>query len=257
MTFQIGVIIPTLNSGETLKWTLNSLLSQNRCDVQIIVVDSGSIDGTGDICREWGIKKVYALPGNMYHAINIGMKMLDTKWITYLNSDDLVYADSYARMIECGERTNADLVYGHCNYIDWAGSIIYAQKAAPKCLLKGLFRAGVMGFAQPATIYRQRVYTELDGFSEIYRHISDFEYYDRAFQSGYAFNRIMHPVAAFRVHPGQISSASDQVNAEKQRLFASTRYRKDYVGMLSCNLWRIYNVLYYARRAYRKLKGAE
>jgi glycosyltransferase involved in cell wall biosynthesis len=257
MTSQIGVIIPTLNSAATLKWTLLSLLSQNKCDVQIIVVDSGSTDGTDDICREWGIKKVYAPPGNMYHAINIGMKMLNTKWLAYLNSDDLVYGDSYAEMIECGERANADLVYGHCNYIDLAGRYIYAQKAAPTYMLAGLFRAGIMGFAQPATIMRQKVFVELGGFNEEYRHISDFELFDRAYQAGYAFVQYAQAVAAFRVHAGQISSAHDQVSAEKQQLFTAKMAHNKCNGIFSQILWRVYNAPYYASRAYRKLKGDE
>src|SRR5215469_16640666 len=96
---QIGVVVPTLNSAATLHWTLCSLRTQRDVSIEIIVADSGSTDETPDICKFWGVQTIYVPPGNMYRAINAGLRQFDTEWVTYLNSDDVVYPNSYARLV--------------------------------------------------------------------------------------------------------------------------------------------------------------
>ena len=59
---------------------------------------------TLEICRKWGVPTFYVPPGNMYRAINQGLRQMDMEWITDMNSDDLVYAQSYARMLALGNR---------------------------------------------------------------------------------------------------------------------------------------------------------
>src|ERR1700676_1116984 len=107
---QIGVVVPTLNSSATLMWTLCALPSQKDVTLEIIVADSGSEDGTLDICTSWDVPTIYVPPGNMYRAINVGLRLMHADWFTYLNSDDLVYPHSYARLLTLGEEKRASLV---------------------------------------------------------------------------------------------------------------------------------------------------
>jgi len=52
--------------------------------------------------------------------------MLNTEWVTYLNSDDVVYGDAYARLIMLGNEEKADVVYGHYDYVDYFGRFLYS-----------------------------------------------------------------------------------------------------------------------------------
>ena len=61
---------------------------------------------------------------------NVGMRLLDMEWITYLNSDDIVYRDAYSRLMKLGNRKRADVVYGHSDFIDWDGRFKYSFMAA-------------------------------------------------------------------------------------------------------------------------------
>ena len=79
---QIGVVVPTLNSAATLTWTLCSLRSQRDVSVEMIVADSGSVDGTLNICKFWDVRTIYVPPGNMYRGINAGLRQLDAEWVT-------------------------------------------------------------------------------------------------------------------------------------------------------------------------------
>src|SRR6266511_3523577 len=112
----VGVVIPTLNSAGTLEAALYSALQQDGCATDVIVADSGSTDGTLEICSRWKVRTVYVPPGNMYRAINEGVRLLDSPWVAYLNSDDFVYGDGYARLVARGETAGADVVYGNGDY---------------------------------------------------------------------------------------------------------------------------------------------
>ena len=114
---QIGVVVPTLNRASTLPWTLHSLTSQRGLTPEILVADSGSMTGPLIFAGIGGTHN-HVPPGNMYRAINAGIRQFNSEWVTYLNSDDVVFPNSYARLVNCGEEKHADLVYG-----DWTSWI--------------------------------------------------------------------------------------------------------------------------------------
>ncbi len=160
---QIGVVVPTLNSAATLTWTLCSLRSQRDVTLEIIIADSGSTDGTADICKFWDVRTIYVPPGNMYRAINTGLRQLDAEWVTYLNSDDSVYPDSYSRLVARGEEQHASFVYADCDFVDYEGRFLFVMKSPAPHRLPGLVRLsplfrGRVGFGQPAAVYRKTVF---------------------------------------------------------------------------------------------------
>ena len=123
---QIGVVVPTMNSASTLQWTLCSLRSQRDITLDVIVADSGSQDGTVDICKAWGVPTIYVPPGNMYRAINAGLRVMESDWVTYLNSDDIVYPDSYA-----GCYYNCCDCCGPC-YRSYQSNVVYMEFHSPR-----------------------------------------------------------------------------------------------------------------------------
>ncbi|MGE5357846.1 MAG: glycosyltransferase [Bacteroidales bacterium] len=215
----LGVVIPTRNSAATLESTLLSLASQRGVTISVIVADSQSTDGTLEICRRWGLRSVDVPPGNMYRAINAGMRLLATPWLTYLNSDDLAYADGYARLVALGEQRGLDIVYGHGEFLDARGHFVRRQASFGPALVRRQLAAGTMPFLQPAAIFRHQVYWHLGGFDERYTHIADYDFYARAAAARLEFGRVAGgPVAAFRVHGSQLSAAQKPVaDAEKRR----------------------------------------
>src|SRR5580692_7524609 len=82
------VVVPTLNSAATLDWTLMSLTAAG--DIRVIVADSFSTDETPQVCRRWNVELINVPAGNMYKAINAGLRLATTEWLAYVNSDDWV-----------------------------------------------------------------------------------------------------------------------------------------------------------------------
>ncbi len=252
-TNEIGVVVPTWNSAITLDWTLLSLRSIQKCYTKIIVADSGSTDGTLEICERWGVDSIYVPPGNMYRAINAGMQHLNVSWLTYLNSDDMVYGEAYERLIRRGDVSKADVVYGGCDYVDSQGRFLYSFHPASPRSLKALFRLGNMGFAQPSAIFRKEVFEQLGGFSESYRQVSDADFYTRAAEAGKLFARLEAPsVCSFRLGQNQLHHKEASIHQEEKKKQRASIQRKaamtDWLALLQ---WRMGNLSNYTIRFLR------
>jgi glycosyltransferase involved in cell wall biosynthesis len=215
---RLGVVIPTRNAAATLGWTLRSLSSQERAMVDVVVVDSDSTDATIAICDEWHLARLRVPPGNMYTAVNAGMRALATPWLTYLNGDDLVYADGYARLLARGESRTLDVVYGDADFIDGTGRLLYSQAALGPRLARALLASGRMPFAQPAAVFRREVFERLHGFDDRFRHIADYDFYARAAAAGFRLGKVpAPPVAAFRILATQLSTVQEGLVDEEKR----------------------------------------
>lgn len=178
-------------------------------DIRIIVVDSGSTDGTLDICKRWDVEVLYTEPGNIYRAINVGLNRCDTEWLGYINSDDWLYLNSLERLIEQGNISKADVVYGRCDFTDDCGRFIYSFTPPQPSQLISIFKAGTvsLGFAQQSAIFRNSLYRKLQGFNEDYRLGSDKEFYFRAIKLDATFEFMSGlPVTCFRIHKNQLSN---------------------------------------------------
>jgi glycosyltransferase involved in cell wall biosynthesis len=245
---RIGVVVPTLNSASTLPWTLLSLRSQRDVTLEIIVADSGSQDGTLDICKSWGVETIYVTPGNMYRAINAGLRQMDAEWVTYLNSDDIVYPQSYARLVARGEQQRASLVYGDCDFLDYEGRFLFMVKSPPPRRVPGMVRlsrhlSGRLGFKQPAAIYQRIAFQELEGFDERYSFIADYDFFFRLVTSGRAIAKLERPtVAAFRLHPSQRSRREATSLRDEMKSFRkAANVRASPLDLFDELYWRLQN----------------
>jgi glycosyltransferase involved in cell wall biosynthesis len=249
----ISCVVPTLNSAATLDTTLLSLRTQKDVDVHILVVDSGSTDATLEICQRWNVPSIYEAPGNMYQAINSGLRQCTTEWITYLNSDDWIYSDSYARLLARGEQQKADLVYGHHDFVDGQGRFMCSLSAARPQHILPLFRAGELGFIQPAAIYRRTLYSRLNGFDETYALCADGDFFIRAALSGAAFARLNGaPVVAFRMHQQQQTQRKWAALAqEKQQIATALVSPPSALDTALKTIWRARNLPHYSIRLLR------
>lgn len=254
MTPTLRCVVPTLNSATTLDMTLLSLCSQQQINVDIQIADSGSTDGTLEICQRWQVPTIYTPPGNMYRAINAGLRESHCEWMAYLNSDDWLYTDSLARLVAQGEATNADVVYGNCDYTDGQGRFVYSLAAAKPAHLLPLFRKRCMGFAQQSAIFRRRAYEQLQGFDESFVYRADGDFYVRALLAGLRFAHLEGPsVACFRLHEKQFSNRGlELTEVEAERIFNTPQMKAGITDGLIFTGWRLMNLPHYLIRILRE-----
>jgi len=113
----ISIITIVYNSKNDLEKTIKSVLNQKYKNIEYIIIDGGSTDGTLDIINKYQeeIDKVISEPDNgIYDAMNKGLKHISGKWVNFLNAGDLFYDNNILNNIFQNLQQGTKLIYG-----DW------------------------------------------------------------------------------------------------------------------------------------------
>src|SRR5699024_4953921 len=115
MQIKYSVIIPVYNAEKTLKRCLDSLLGQKRQDVEIILINDGSSDRSGEILDEYRRKygSIVSLEqenSGVSAARNRGLNAAMGSYILFVDSDDYVSEDYFNVIDEAGEKEDSDLI---------------------------------------------------------------------------------------------------------------------------------------------------
>lgn len=200
----LGIVIPTLNSERFLEHTLISLKVLISAGAQVLIVDSDSTDQTLQIAERHGVEVINEPAGNMYRAINRGIESLDNRWVTYINSDDLLYSDSIINAL-AHLGPSVDLIYGNIDYIDETGRYLHGWRS-PRVQLLSRSLTISNPFPQQGTLFRREVWRGLSGFDVGYKYVSDRDFFTRLFLGGYRCGKYTgNRMAAFRLHGAQFS----------------------------------------------------
>ncbi|MDI9589666.1 MAG: CDP-glycerol glycerophosphotransferase family protein [Acidobacteriota bacterium] len=113
----VSCIVPMYNVREDVAECIDSIINQTLKDLQIILVDDGSTDDTGDIAREFALRypnvEYHRKPnGGLGHARNYGVRYARGEWLMFPDSDDIIVEDALEGMVDLGERHHSDMVIG-------------------------------------------------------------------------------------------------------------------------------------------------
>ena len=119
---KISVITTVLNARETLPDALESLWSQDYPDIEHIVIDGGSTDGTLALIESHRhrIDYISSEPDEgLYDAFNKGIRAATGDIVGFLHADDLFASPTVlSELVECMTQGDATLVYGDLRYVD-------------------------------------------------------------------------------------------------------------------------------------------
>ncbi|MCD6317842.1 glycosyltransferase [Candidatus Aerophobetes bacterium] len=118
----VSIITVVLNRKNTIEFAIKSVLSQTYPNIEYIIVDGGSTDGTIDVIKKYNkyISKWISEPDNgIYDGMNKGLKLAEGEIIGFLNSDDL-YANEnvIGTVVKAIEENSADCCWGDLVYVD-------------------------------------------------------------------------------------------------------------------------------------------
>lgn len=156
----VSSIIPAHNAAGTITETLQSVLSQNRADMEVIVVDDGSTDGTPErvAATDPRIELIRQPHAGVSAARQAGTRIAQGRYLKYVDADDLLAAGCLQTQIDRIETTNADVVYGAWAYLrqqNNAGG--YRQGPIVRARAVGdLEEAVLRGFWCPTAAYLMR-----------------------------------------------------------------------------------------------------
>ena len=94
----ISIIIPVYNVSKYLDKCLQSVVSQTYSNIQIILVNDGSTDNSGEICERWKkkdnrIEVIHKKNGGLSNARNVGIEKAQGKYLMFVDSDDIISID--------------------------------------------------------------------------------------------------------------------------------------------------------------------
>jgi len=179
---KVTIITVTYNSSKYLEDCINSVVKQNYPDIEHIVVDGGSTDGTIDIIKKFEShisKWISEKDNGMYDALNKGMKMATGEVIGILNSDDVLASeDVITEIVNSFAKYKVDSVYGDLTYVEQNNTekILRFWKGGE--YNRNRFVYGWMP-AHPTFYIRREVVNELGGYESHYFTAADYEFMSR------------------------------------------------------------------------------
>lgn len=184
---KVSIITATYNSAATLKDTIDSVVRQDYDDIEYIVVDGGSTDGTTDIIRsfeasdELDMKWVSERDRGIYDAMNKGIDLATGDVVGILNSDDYFTSDDViSKMVGSFTDSNIDAVYGDIHFIHDGEPDRVTRYYSSRMFRPFWIRFGFMP-AHPSLYVRREVYDKVGPYKLDYKIGSDFEMIVRMF----------------------------------------------------------------------------
>lgn len=129
----VSVIVPVYNVERYIKKCIDSILNQTYRNLEIILVDDGSTDGSSKMCDEYArndtrILVIHKANGGQSEARNIGISESKGDYIFFVDSDDYIEYNAIKTMLEIAENKNADMVIADIYSVNEKGEILNEGK---------------------------------------------------------------------------------------------------------------------------------
>jgi GT2 family glycosyltransferase len=211
----VSVIVPTRDRRELLATTLYSVLWQRDVQLEVIVVDDGSIDDIERMVTDLGDARVtmvrHAVPKGPSAARNSGAQRARGEWIGFVDDDDVWAPDKLARQIRAAEQSGSEWVYVGAVNIDARLEIVSAHASpTPDQVVAALPRYNPIPGGGSNVILTHRLLTEVGGFDERFSPCEDWELWARLARLAPPA-LVAHPLMGYRLHDGSTSLDTERV----------------------------------------------
>jgi glycosyltransferase involved in cell wall biosynthesis len=223
---RISIVTISFNQGAFLERALESVLTQTHPDVEHIVVDPGSTDGSREIIERYRqrLAGVVLEPDTgPPDGMNRGFARATGDVYGFVNADDMLLPHAAAGAADAFRRNPAvDVVYGHGYVVDGADAVLrrfHSTRFTP-----WRFAYGAANVMQQATFVRRDAFAAVGGFNPENRAIWDAELLVDLALAGHRFLRVDEYWGLFRLHPDSISGSGagmDPKRAAREGPFAA------------------------------------
>ena len=197
---KISVVVPAYQHAAYIEAAIDSILSQEDCQVEVLVFDGGSKDGTVEILQNYGSKITWtsAPDGGQTDAINKGLHQASGEILAYLNSDDIYFPGALARVAaHFQDHPKCELLYGDAWHLHEDGSKM-ERYPTEKWDYNRLFETCFI--CQPASFWRRRLIERVGVFDERFDFSMDYEFWLRAGASAHVDYLPGQELAGSRLH---------------------------------------------------------
>lgn len=213
----ITIVMPTFNQGGFIETALMSVLGQQGNDVELVVYDALSTDGTPAVLERYRDRLTWIREKDrgMVDAINKGLTAAGGEVLAWLNSDDAYLPGALAQVRAAFETDpGLDFVYGDALEIDAAGRIFTPNLFTEECTPERYLHSHNF-ICQPTMFFRRRVLEKVGPLREDLLWTMDYEWFARFFLRGLRGRLLPRFLAANRDYP-----------VTKTNTGGATRYRE-------------------------------
>ncbi len=246
---KITVITPSYNQAEYLERTIQSVLDQNYPNLEYLIFDAGSTDGSVDIIKKYE-SRLTAWNSGPDHgpadAVNKGLRMATGEIVGWLNSDDAYTENALFRVAE-KFLTGADVAYGHALYVDGSDRPVAMDHGYQKTKIYLGYQQAfdqmlrywetVYLIPQPSVFWKKDIMDRYGRLDEHYQFIFDYEYFLRLTKNGIRFSLIDEVQALYRIHDASKTSSFDAFYKE---LYEHSRKHMRWDKKTKISFWNYY-----------------
>jgi glycosyltransferase involved in cell wall biosynthesis len=250
MTFKmpkVSIVTISFNQAAFLERAIRSVLDQDYPNIEYIVVDPGSTDGSRELIDRYTarIARTILEPDNgAADGLNKGFSASTGDILGFLNSDDILYPGAVSTAVEfLRSHPDVDVVSGHAKVIgpdDRVLRLVYSDRMSVK---RFVYRGVVL--VQPSTFFRRSAYERVGGFNVANQASWDGELFLEMARLGSRFSRCDDIWSGYRLHRLSITaskrmqdSATEQRDLMFQRVTGRRANRLDMLGNRLCRIWK-------------------
>jgi len=178
LNMKISIVVAVYNGAETLQRCLDSIANQTYPNIELIMMDAGSIDGTVNIIKanESIISYWESKPDRgIYHAWNKALDHVSGEWVCFLGSDDeFAYADAISDMVNLSQEKDCNFISGKMEIIHCEGNILKGEPWDIHAMRKW------QNIAHPGALHHSELFEQFGCFDEQYKISGDYDFLLRA-----------------------------------------------------------------------------
>jgi glycosyltransferase involved in cell wall biosynthesis len=228
--------MPVYNGERWLESSALSVIEQNFSDLELVIVDDGSLDKTPDIVAELTaadrrVRSLRKENSGIADSLNQGIAAARGEWICRLDADDLALPDRIERQLALATANpSAVLIGGDLATIDSDGSVVraYSYPTEHNRLVKQLVHGGRF-FAHSAIMFRRDRAVALGGYRRRITRAEDHDLWMRLAETG-TLHSVGTKVIHYRLHEAQASYLDGGIRQSIDKLIAVTSYHLRRLG---------------------------
>lgn len=235
---RITVVTPSYNQAAYLERTITSVLSQGYPNLEFIIIDGGSTDGSVDIIKRYSSHLAFwesKIDSGQSNAINKGLQLATGDWVCFQNSDDIFYPGAFFLVAEATMRSSElDLIIGDINLIDEADSLIRRM-----CYVKPTYMSLIaegMVLTNQAAFWKRSAHDKAGYLNENLHYGFDYEWFLRLLKYTNKTHHIPQVLGALRLH------------SETKTSLNQNRFKVEYSEILAGRRLNKFHKLYYVLR---------
>jgi glycosyltransferase involved in cell wall biosynthesis len=223
---RLSIVTPSFNSIHTIRATIDSVASQDYSDVEHIVVDGGSTDGTIEVLKGCSkLRWVSEKDEGHYHAMDKGTRMASGEVVAILNADDCYRPGVLSEVAAAFKKhPDWDALFGDIVFVDGDGQEIFRREEA--MFDPQIIRYGFNPVNHQTLFLKKAVYLRLGGYRyKEYKNCCDYEYVMRLIRARCRVGHIPVYIVNYRYHDhGQSADLRVRANMAKESAAIRTEY---------------------------------